>query len=73
MRKKRFLAGVLTAAMVSASLALPGNTLQAEAASKAVKKITIAKKSNRLCRNTKEAQGNQSPKGSFGKNYLEEL
>ena len=44
MRKKRFLAGILTAAMVSASLALPGNTLQAEAASKTIKKITITKK-----------------------------
>jgi len=44
LKRKQILAGLLTMAMIGTSLALPGNTLQAEAASKAVKKITLPKK-----------------------------
>ena len=67
MRKKRFLAGILTAAMVNASLALPGNTLQAEAASKTIKKITIAKKATIYVGTKKKLKVTKAPKAASAK------
>ncbi len=67
MKRKQFLAGLLTIAMVGVSLALPGNALQAEAASKAVKKITIPKKATVYIGVKKTLKVTKAPKAASAK------
>ena len=67
MKRKQILAGLLTVAMVGTSLALPGNTLQAEAAPKAVKKITIPKKATVYIGVKKTLKVTKAPKAASAK------
>ncbi len=67
MRGKRFLAGLLTVAMIGASLATPGNTLQAEAAAKPLKKISIAKKATVYVGAKKQLKVTKAPKNTTAK------
>ncbi len=67
LKRKQFLAGLLTIAMVGASLALPGNALQAEAASKAVKKITIPKRATVYIGVKKTLKVTKAPKAASAK------
>ena len=67
LKRKQILAGLLTMAMVGTSLALPGNTLQAEAAPKAVKKITIPKKATVYIGVKKTLKVTKAPKAASAK------
>ena len=67
MKRKQFMAGLLTAAMVSASLSLPGTALQAEAASKPLTKISIAKKATIYTGTKKTLKVTKAPKAASAK------
>ncbi|MCI9491222.1 MAG: DUF1593 domain-containing protein [Dorea sp.] len=67
MRKKQLLAGVLAFVIIGASLSMPGNTLQAEAAKKPLQKISVPKKATVYVGAKKKLKVTKAPKSASAK------
>lgn len=67
MRKKQLLAGFLAFVMIGASFAMPGNTLQAEAAKKPLQKISVPKKATVYVGAKKRLKVTKAPKSASAK------